>query len=63
MKSVPEIHADVERLSAADRRRLADWLVEMPADAWDRQIEDDVKTGRLDHLIAQARNRRRHRSN
>ena len=24
-------------------------------DAWDRQIEADVKAGRLDHLIAEAK--------
>ncbi len=54
MSSVSEIQAEIEKLSAADQRRLADWLEEMQADAWDAQIEEDIKAGRLDHLIAQA---------
>jgi len=54
MKSVSEIQAEIKKLSSADQRRLADWLEEMQADAWDAQIEEDIKAGRLDHLIAQA---------
>ena len=54
MKSVSEIQAEIRKLSSADQRRLADWLEEMQADAWDAQIEEDIKAGRLDHLIAQA---------
>ena len=54
MSTVSEIQAEIEKLSAADQRRLADWLEEMQADAWDAQIEEDIKAGRLDHLIAQA---------
>lgn len=54
MRSVAEIQAEIEKLSSADQRRLADWLEELQADAWDAQIEEDIKAGRLDHLIAQA---------
>ncbi len=54
MRSVADIQAEIEKLSSADQRRLADWLEELQADAWDAQIEEDIKAGRLDHLIAQA---------
>ncbi len=54
MKSVSEIQAEIKKLSSADQRRLADWLEQMQADAWDAQIEEDIKAGRLDHVIAQA---------
>ena len=54
MRSVAEIQAEIQKLSSADQRRLADWLAELQADAWDAQIEEDIKAGRLDHLIAQA---------
>ncbi|HBB94222.1 MAG TPA: hypothetical protein DC054_02425 [Blastocatellia bacterium] len=54
MRSASEIQAEIEKLSHAEQRKLAQWFAEMQADAWDAQIEEDVKTGRLDHLIAQA---------
>ena len=54
MSTVAEIQAEIEKLTPAERRRLEDWFAEMQADAWDAQIEEDIKAGRLDHLIAQA---------
>lgn len=54
MSTVAELQAEIVRLSAADRRELARWFAEIEADAWDAQIEDDIRAGRLDHLIAQA---------
>lgn len=54
MRSVAEIQAEIEKLSRAEQRKLAQWFAEIQADAWDAQIEEDVNSGRLDHLIAQA---------
>ena len=54
MRSASEIQAEIEKLSRAEQRKLAQWFAEMQADAWDAQIEDDLKAGRLDHLIAEA---------
>jgi hypothetical protein len=54
MSTVAEIQAEIERLTHAEQRELAQWFAEMQADAWDAQIEDDIHAGRLDHLIAQA---------
>jgi len=54
MRSVAEIQAEIEKLSRAEQRELAQWFAEIQADAWDAQIEDDIKAGRLDHLIAEA---------
>jgi hypothetical protein len=53
MNTVTEIRAAIERLTNAEQRELAQWFAEIQADAWDAQIEEDVKAGRLDHLIAQ----------
>ncbi|MHC5934593.1 hypothetical protein [Nostoc sp.] len=36
-------------------RDLSNWLQEYLNDAWDRQIEADVKYGRLDQLIQRAK--------
>jgi hypothetical protein len=54
MSTVVEIQAEIEKLSPAEQRKLAQWFAEIQADAWDAQIEADIQTGRLDHLIAQA---------
>ena len=54
MRSVAEIQAEIEKLSRAEQLKLAQWFAEIQADAWDAQIEEDVKAGRLDHLLAQA---------
>ncbi|MEY2978120.1 MAG: hypothetical protein ACO31I_13400 [Prochlorotrichaceae cyanobacterium] len=35
-------------------RALANWLQDYLDEMWDRQIEADLVTGKLDHLIARA---------
>ena len=54
MSTVASIQAEIEKLTHAEQRELAQWFAEIQADAWDAQIEEDVRAGRLDHLIAQA---------
>ena len=54
MSTVAEIQQAITRLSAAEQRQLARWFEEALEDAWDAQIEEDVKAGRLNDLIAQA---------
>lgn len=51
MNSLPEIEAAITQLSEVEVRKLLDWLQAYLDDAWDRQIEEDVKSGRLDKLI------------
>ena len=54
MSTVTRIQAEIEKLTPAEQRELAQWFAEMQADAWDAQIKEDIQAGRLDHLIAQA---------
>ena len=54
MSTVAEIQAAIEKLSPAEKLELEKWFAEFQADAWDAQIEEDIKAGKLDHLIAQA---------
>ena len=49
-----EIQQAITRLSPAEQRQLARWFEEALEDAWDAQIEEDIKAGRLNDLIAQA---------
>ncbi len=55
MNSLPEIEAAILQLSEDEMRDLSNWLQEYLNDAWDKQIEVDVKSGRLDQLIQRAK--------
>ena len=54
MSTVAEIQQAITRLSPAEQRQLARWFEEALEDAWDAQIEEDIKAGRLNDLVAQA---------
>ena len=55
MTSGAEIISAVKNLSEQDKGEFLERLAEIDFDdAWDRQIEADVKAGRLDDLIRQA---------
>jgi hypothetical protein len=54
MTKLEKIEKDIASLDPADLRKLSDWLAEYQADMWDRQIEADVKAGKLDKLFAEA---------
>ena len=55
MNPVDEIIEAVKRLSEDEKGVFLERLAEIDFDdEWDRQIEEDVKSGRLDKLFAQA---------
>jgi hypothetical protein len=41
MSSLHEIQAAIAELSAGERQRLLDWLLDADRQAWDRQIAED----------------------
>jgi hypothetical protein len=49
-----EVESAIKRLSESEVRDLAKWLQEYLDEMWDRQIEADLTSGKLDRLIAQA---------
>ena len=53
--NVQEIETAIKQLPEHDVWKLADWFTEYKNRLWDEQIEDDVNAGRLDHLIAEAK--------
>lgn len=55
MSTVQEIEAALQRLSPEERAAFRAWYAAYDSDEWDRQIEADVAAGRLDWLIAEAR--------
>ena len=55
MNSLPEIEAAIMQLSEGEMWDLSNWLQEYLNHAWDKQIEADAKSGRLDQLIQRAK--------
>ena len=54
MKSIEEAIEFIESLPKEDFYRLRDWILERDWEKWDREIEEDSKSGKLDFLIKQA---------
>ena len=54
MSSVNEIEEAVLRLSPAELDAFRAWFAEFDAESWDRQMADDVATGRLDAYADEA---------
>ncbi|WP_133513157.1 hypothetical protein [Candidatus Thiosymbion oneisti] len=54
MKTAEEIQTDIEALPRKEYMKLVHWFSEHDWKAWDREIEIDSKSGRLDFLIEEA---------
>lgn len=56
MINIEEIKQAVTHLPPEDLAAFRKWYQEYDAIAWDKQFEEDVKAGKLDHLAQQATN-------
>ncbi|MCI0360246.1 MAG: hypothetical protein L0211_17350 [Planctomycetaceae bacterium] len=54
MSTVQDIEQAIRRLPPQDLAALRAWFAEFDAEVWDRQLEADVKAGRLDALAEEA---------
>ena len=54
MTTVAEIEAAIAQLPKTEFWNLTDRLIALREEAWDRQIEADVCSGKLDKLFEQA---------
>ena len=52
MSTLPEIEQAIEQLPPEQFAALADWIVRRREEAWDQEMEEDAKSGRLDGLYA-----------
>ncbi len=59
MTNVQEIQAAIESLPSEEYARLREWFMERDWELWDKEIEEDSKTGKLDFLVEQARNEKK----
>lgn len=54
MSKVENIEQEVQGLKPSELATFRRWFTEFDAQAWDRQIEEDVQNGRLDKLADEA---------
>ncbi len=54
MTTIQEIEQAVSHLSSTDLAVFRDWFDEFEAIAWDKQIEADAKSGKLDRIAEKA---------
>ena len=54
MSIVETLERQVEQLAPKEFAEFRNWFLEFEADAWDRQIEQDAKAGKLDALARKA---------
>jgi hypothetical protein len=45
---------EIEQLTPSELTQLKEWFTEFANDAWDKQIEQDSLSGKLDGLIQEA---------
>ncbi len=51
--TITELEQAVTKLSEKELTRFYEWFEEYYAQIWDKQIEQDTKSGRLDNLLAE----------
>ena len=54
MGKVENIEQEIQDLSPSELAMFRRWFIEFDAQVWDRQIEEDVRRGRLDKLADEA---------
>ena len=54
MQTIQELQSIVSQFSADELARFREWFDKFDAEVWDRQFEEDVKSGKLDRLANQA---------
>jgi hypothetical protein len=52
--TLQDLENAIAGLPPNDLAKFRAWFAEFDADEWDRQIVDDVNSGRLDHLMSDA---------
>ncbi len=54
MSTIQEIQKAVSQLSSKDLAHFREWFEEYDAQTWDKQFEQDARSGKLDKLANQA---------
>ena len=54
MTKVEKIEQDIRKLNRDELLAFRRWFREYDSDEWDRQIEEDIRAGKLDKLAEEA---------
>lgn len=54
MDKIEKIGREIKGLSPSELASFRKWFRDFDAEAWDRQIEEDLKAGKLDAIADQA---------
>jgi len=54
MSKVENIEQEVKNLTPSELSAFRRWFLDFDAQIWDRQIEEDVRKGKLDKLAEEA---------
>jgi hypothetical protein len=54
MTKVEKLEKEIQNLSAAELAAFREWFREYDSNEWNRRIEEDVQTGKLDGLAKEA---------
>jgi hypothetical protein len=54
MNKVRDIQSAIKNLSKEDKVALREWFEHLDAQEWDKQFQEDAKSGKLDDLGNQA---------
>jgi hypothetical protein len=50
MTKVDKLEREIRKLDKAELIAFREWFHEFDSEKWDRQIEEDIRSGRLDKL-------------
>lgn len=51
MTKLQVLEEEIRRLSGEEMAQLRDWFLELDADQWDRNLERDATSGKLDKVF------------
>ena len=54
MLQIEKIQREIERLPQKEFVRLRQWFAEKDWQQWDKELEQDIESGKLDFLFAEA---------
>ena len=54
MGKIENLEEQIRALSPEEFARFREWFAQFDSEAWDRQLEADVKAGKLDKLAERA---------
>jgi predicted esterase len=54
LSEIEQIENRIKKLSPEELAKLRAWFAEFDAQAWDRQIEADSATGKLDRFVEES---------